>query len=164
MTDYFLDFLLAEVGFKILEKNSYENHSHFYCVEKVDHAQNSMILENKYYYYKNMFNEYINYHLELVKALNSRINETNNPVFLFGAHIFSQYLLAFGLNEKVIVNILDNSPIKHGKRLYGTNLNVMPPSILSNYKKPVVILKAGLYNQEIMEDILQNINNETVFI
>jgi hypothetical protein len=40
----------------------------------------------------------------------------------------------------------------------------MSPSILSNYNKPVVILKAGLYNQEIMEDILQNINNETVFI
>jgi len=164
MTEYFLDFLLAETGFKILEKNNYENHSHFYCVEKVSKTQNISILENKYEYYKNMFNDFINYHLELVKEINSKIKDTNNPVFLFGAHIFSQYLLSFGLNEKVIVNILDNSPIKQGKRLYGTNLNVQSPRILVNYKEPIVILKAGLYNQEIMADVLQNINSNTIFI
>jgi hypothetical protein len=35
---------------------------------------------------------------------------------------------------------------------------------LSEYKNPVVILKAGLYNQEIMDDILNNINNDAIFI
>jgi SAM-dependent methyltransferase len=164
MTEYFVDYLLAESGFKILSKNNYENHSHFYCVEKVDFLKNSIILENKYDYYKKMFNDFINHHLELVKELNDKINETDNPVFLFGAHIFSQYLLSFGLNGSKIRNILDNSQIKQGKRLYGTNIKVLSPSILSNYKEPIVILKAGLYNKEIMDDIWQNINKKTIFI
>jgi hypothetical protein len=111
-----------------------------------------------------MFNDYIDYHIELVRELNNKINEFENPVFLFGAHIFSQYLLSFGLNDKKIINILDNSPIKHGKRLYGTNIEVLSPSILSEYKEPIVILKAGLYNEEIKEDIWHNINKKVVFI
>lgn len=164
MTEYFVDYLLAESGFKILSKNNYENHSHFYCVEKVDFLTNSIILENKYDYYKKMFNNFINHHLELVKELNDKINETDNPVFLFGAHIFSQYLLSFGLNGNKINNILDNSPIKQGKRLYGTNIKVLSPSILSNHNEPIVILKAGLYNNEIKDDIWQNINKKTIFI
>jgi SAM-dependent methyltransferase len=164
MTEYFVDYLLIESGFKILYKENHENHSHFYCVEKVDCLKKSLILENKYDYYKKMFSDFINHHLELVKELNDKINETDNPVFLFGAHIFSQYLLSFGLNGNKIKNILDNSPIKQGKRLYGTNIKVFSPSILSNYKEPIVILKAGLYNKEIMDDIWQNINKQTIFI
>lgn len=164
MTDYFVDYLLSESGFKILIKNEYENHSHFYCIEKVATKGNSFKLENKYNHYKTMFNDFINYHLELVKLLNEKINSTNNPVFLFGAHIFSQYLFSFGLNKNKIINILDNSPIKQGKRLYGTNIEVVSPSILSKYEQPIVVLKAGLYNDEIMEEILQNINKQTIFI
>jgi SAM-dependent methyltransferase len=164
MTEYFVDYLLAETGFKILSKSNYENHSQFYCVQKVDFYKKSIILENKYDYYKKMFNDYIDYHIELVRELNNKINGFENPVFLFGAHIFSQYLLSFGLNDKKIINILDNSPIKHGKRLYGTNIEVLSPSILSEYKEPIVILKAGLYNEEIKEDIWHNINKKVVFI
>jgi hypothetical protein len=110
-----------------------------------------------------MFNEYIKYHLEMVKNINNIIREKEN-VFLFGAHIFSQYLFAFGLDIKPIISILDNSPIKIGKRLYGYDIDVNSPKILSNYKNPTVILKAGLYNQEIKEDIINNINSETKFI
>jgi SAM-dependent methyltransferase len=163
MTDYFVDYLLATTGFKIIEKVNYENHSHFYTVEKTT-STIEFNLENKYDHYKKMFIEYIDYHLSLVKELNDKIEESDNPVFLFGAHIFSQYLLSFGLNQNKIINILDNSPIKQDKRLYGTNLNVVSPKILEKYKQPIVILKAGLYNQEIMDDVLQNINNKTVFI
>ena len=51
-------------------------------------------------------------------------------MFLYGAHIFSQYLLAFGLNQNKIEGILDNSQLKIGKRLYGTNLKVFDPKII----------------------------------
>ena len=68
------------------------------------------------------------------------------------------------MKKEKIINILDNSPIKTGKRLYGTELYVQSPTILSSYENPVVILKAGLYNEEIKEDILKNINSKTIFI
>jgi len=59
---------------------------------------------------------------------------------------------------------LDNSSLKQEKRLYGTNLTVKSPKILKNYKKPTVILRAGLYNDEIKKDIIENINSDTKFI
>jgi hypothetical protein len=82
---------------------------------------------------------------------------------LFGAHIFSQTLLNFGLDEKLIECILDNDNKKHNKRLYGTNLMVKPPNILKNYNNPTVILRAGVYNNEIKNQILE-INPSTNII
>ena len=48
-------------------------------------------------------------------------------------------------------------------RLYGSNLKVKSPEILKKYKNPVVILKAGIYN-EIKKQILNQINKKTKFI
>ena len=167
MTDFYLDYFLYEAGFKILKKVDYENHSHFYSVIK-DSSRKKINIEFNmdllYYKYKSMFNEYINYHLKMVKELNDLVENSESQIFLFGAHIFSQYLISFGLKTDKILFILDNSPLKIGKRLYGTNINVKSPKVLKNYSNPLVILKAGLYNKEIKEDILNNINSNTKFI
>lgn len=162
MTDYYVDYFLSKTGFKILDKFEYENHSHFYTVEKTD-ENIDFVLDNKYDYYKNMFLDFVKYHKDLVEQINNQIKE-DEQVFLFGGHIFSQFLIMYGLDTNKIINILDNSTLKQEKRLYGTNLTVKSPKILKNYKKPTVILKAGLYNEEIKKDILENINNETRFI
>jgi hypothetical protein len=163
MTDYYVDYFLKKTGFNILEKVEYKNHSHFYTVEKTN-IKEEIVLDNRYKHYKEMFNEYIVYHKNLVDQINKQIEETDSEIFLFGGHIFSQYLIAFGLNTSRITNILDNSPLKQEKRLYGSNLIVKNPKILSEYNNPVVILKAGLYNEEIKADILTNINSNVTFI
>ena len=107
---------------------------------------------------------YIKYHEKLIKKLNSDINVNPHKVFLFGAHIFSQYLIEFGLNINKIESILDNDTEKQGKRLYGSKLFVESPKILKNVDNPLIILKAGSYNNEIKEDILKNINPNAKFI
>lgn len=163
MTDYYVDYFLKKTGFNILEKIEYKNHSHFYTVEKTNKKED-IILGNKYKHYKEIFNEYITYHVDLVNQINQQIEETNSEIFLFGGHIFSQYLIAFGLNVSRITNILDNSPLKQERRLYGSDLIVKSPKILSKYNNPLVILKAGLYNDEIKADILTNINSNVIFI
>jgi hypothetical protein len=88
----------------------------------------------------------------------------NQKLYLFGAHVFSQYLISYGLNVKRIDCIIDNDFNKQGKRLYGTDFKVFSPKILSNDNDPVVILKAGVYNQEVKKDILENINSNTSFL
>ena len=89
---------------------------------------------------------------------------TRRPVYLFGAHVFSQYLFAFGLETERIAAVLDNAETKQGKRLYGTDLSVLSPKILARCPdEPVVILRAGVYNEEIKRDILDNINPRTEF-
>jgi len=162
LTDYFLDYLLSKTGFKIIDKTKYKNHSHFYTVEKTKNISIKSI-ENRYDHYKKMFKDFIDYHNNMVIKLNNQIND-NDEVFLFGAHIFSQFLIQFGLDQTKIKSILDNSPLKQNKRLYGTDLNVNNPLILKKHKSPTVILKAGIYNEEIKKDILENINGNTTFI
>ena len=120
--------------------------------------------ENKYSKYKKMFIDFISHHESMVKEINLKISDSDSQIYLFGAHIFSQYLFAFGLNSNNITSILDNSPLKIGKRLYGSNLCVESPKVLKNIKNPLVILKAGLYNEEIKNDIINNINPNVIFI
>ena len=107
---------------------------------------------------------YIKYHERLIKKLNLIITRNTSKVFLFGAHIFSQYLIEFGLNVNKIECILDNDAEKQGKRLYGSKLLVKAPKILKDVDKPLIILKAGTYNNEIKNDILKNINPNAKFI
>jgi hypothetical protein len=78
--------------------------------------------------------------------------------------VFSQYLIEFGLETDKIVCLLDNDPGKQGKRLYGSNLVVQSPKILKGVRRPLVILKAGVYNTEIKEAILGDINDNVTFI
>ena len=92
------------------------------------------------------------------------MDESKEPVYLFGAHIFSQMLLNFGLCRNRIRCVLDNDPLKQGKRLYGTPFFVESPKGLKGKEKPMVILNAGAYTEEIKTDILSNINGNAVIV
>ena len=68
-----------------------------------------------------------------------------------------------GINENQIINILDNDFNKQEKRMYGTNITVKSPQILKNIDNPIIVLRTGIYNKEIIEEIL-NINPSVIFI
>ena len=142
--------LLNQCGFKILKKKYFlKSHSIFYLTKKLN-KKNIINLYSKYKINKKLFENYKNYWTKNAKNLNKKLQKLNSQkTFLFGAHIFSQMLLFNGLNEKLIECILDNDRNKHSERLYGTNLFVKNPDIISGLKNPVVILKAGEYNNEI---------------
>jgi hypothetical protein len=110
------------------------------------------------------FNEFISYYKEEVEKIQSQIKSKKEDTFIFGAHIFTQYLFGFGLSENLFSNTLDNDPDKIGNRLYGTSLQVKSPKILKDVESPVVVLKAAMYTEEIKKDILENINPNTKFI
>jgi predicted small secreted protein len=145
----------------LIETNYFkDDHSVFFCAKKVRDSIEEVDIPKEFYSKnKKIFEEYITYHKGLVKEL----NKLEGNVYLFGAHIFSQYLLQFGLDDNKIVNILDNDPNKQGKRLYGTNLIVKSPEVLKDEKEGTVILKAGIYNSEIEEQIIK-INSNIKFI
>lgn len=163
ITEEVADYILEREGFKILKKHYYGNpHSIFYATEKVASSA-ELSLPLHYEKYKQVFMNYIEYHLEMVKELNALIEAAEEPVYLFGAHIFSQTLIQFGLDTSKIVSILDNSQMKQGKRLYGTRFMVESPQVLRDKGRAAVILKAGGYNNEIKADILENINENIRF-
>ena len=95
------------------------------------------------------------------KVLSFRKESSKN--YIFGAHLFTQFLISFGLDEELFDNVLDNNPTKENKRLYGSNLISMKPNIIKKDKKPLVVLRAGSYNEEIKEQLLA-INKNSIII
>lgn len=167
LSEPYIEYLLNKNNFAIDEKIFFlDDHSIFYSCTKKDLTYNYKLPLDLYSHNKKIYEEYINYHKDLIDDLNTMISkiEKDSDLYLFGAHIFAQYLIAFGLNTENISYILDNDPNKHDKRLYGTSLKVKSPLILKESKNPYVILKAGVYNFEIKSEIYNKINPNVTFL
>lgn len=165
ISEDFLDFLLAKNKFKVIEKYKYsKNNSIFYCAQKTNKFLKHKLKDDLYNINKKSFLQAVNKNIKEITKINNKIKDIYSDIYLFGAHIFSQNLINTGLQIDKIKFVLDNDPRKQGKRLYGTNLIVKSPLVLEKEKNPVVILKAGVYNSEIKEQILTNINSKTIFL
>lgn len=167
ITEDYIDIILKKYGYKILKKQYFgDGHSIFYATEKIDNIFQETETDYRRLYNLNRkeFTDFVNHNKAIVQKANEFIETSCGNVWLFGAHIFAQYLINSGLKTERINGILDNDRLKQGKRLYGTELNVFSPKILSEEQEPRLILNAGAYTQEIKEDILKNINNNTIIL
>lgn len=154
--------LLSETGFKIIEKKYFKNsHSIFYKTIKLQEKNN---LKKKNFYKKNLklFKNLNKNWKRDVESLNKSLNKKKNN-YLFGAHIFSQNLIQYGLKINNISGILDNDTEKQNEYLYGTKIKVFCPKILREKTDPVVILRAGTYNSEIKKQLI-SINKSVKFL
>ncbi len=160
VTKNLLHKMLRHCNLRIVEQSDFNKYCVFICAVKdsKDLQEDYNPVENESYYHK-----FINYHDTELKRIKSSL-EKEEKAFIFGAHIFTQFLLKYGLDENKFVCVLDNDERKIGKRLYGTNLKVCSPKVLKNYESPIVLLKAAQYTNEIKCDIIENINSDTRFI
>lgn len=164
-----IEFLLCKNHFKILKKHYFKEHSIFFACEKIgkdlecknlnakNNRESCVNLVPQYSQNKALIGEFLNFYRRKIAYLNNILDSTNKHIYLFGAHLFSQFLLYNGLKSEKIISILDNNTTKQGKRLYGTRFLVESPQIL-RHTNALLILNAGAYNNEIKQDILQNIN------
>ena len=160
--DSIIDYMMSTNNYKIVNKTKFKDHSCFYCYQKV---QNSTILNlpSDYNTNKELYLDVIKYYNKQVNEINSIIEKHDSDCFIFGAHVFTQYLVNLGLNQRKIKFILDNSQIKSGKRLYGSDLHVKNPSVIQDSSNPLVILKVGQYFEEIKEQLC-NINKNVKLV
>jgi SAM-dependent methyltransferase len=164
LTEEYIEYFLTKYGFRVSRKEYFmDDHSIFYSAVKDSSTITQELPSYLYEENKSLYLDYLKYHENLIKELNTKIEESSKPIYLFGAHVFAQYLISFGLNTNKIICLLDNDKNKHERRLYGTKLIVQSPACLKNVEDPIVILKAGVYNNEIKTDILKNINSKTMF-
>jgi SAM-dependent methyltransferase len=165
LTEPYIEFLLAKHGFRVTRKRYFmDDHSIFYAAVRDLAVRAGALPGGLYGKNRKLYLDYVDYHVQLIDDLNGKIRASGGNVYLFGAHVFAQYLIEFGLDTSRITCLLDNDPKKHGRRLYGTSLKVTSPKILREVHKPVVVLKAGVYNDEIRNDILKNINRAVTFL
>ncbi len=166
ITEPYIEYLLSKHGFKQVAKQYFkDDHSIFYAYVKDSNVKTIELPKGLYEHNKKLYLEYVDYHKQLIKDLNVKIDNISEgqPIYLFGAHVFAQYLIEFGLDISRIICLLDNDTNKQGKRLYGTNMTVESPKVLADVNNPIVILKAGVYNQEVSNGIVNNINSNTIF-
>lgn len=87
--------------------------------------------------------------------------------WIFGASNFTQPLFVYGLEETYFKGVLDNSPLKHNKRLYGTSLICRKPEeiVTSDKANLRIFLNLGQYNQEVFEQLKKlNPSVECIFL
>lgn len=149
------ELIFKNLGFSILESDTYLSHSYFYRLKKTSVINANLETFPNISPLSNKFIKMVNDLSNFVSSVNDKIKNHNGPVYLFGAHVFSQALLALGLDTSKIVGVLDNSHDKQGKRLYGTSYKVFSPSVITNESKPLVVLNASHYNDEIRAQLKQ---------
>jgi ubiquinone/menaquinone biosynthesis C-methylase UbiE len=165
LTEPYIEYLLSKYNFEIERKEYFmSDHSIFYCVKKIECTSIKSLPEDLYGINKKQFTDYINFYARKVQELNNSIETVTGPIYLFGAHIFSQYLIINGLDATKIISILDNDVNKQDKRLYGTNLNIQTPKNAKCIDGATIILMMGTYNKEIKTDICQNITKNITFL
>ncbi|MDB2389799.1 methyltransferase domain-containing protein [Alphaproteobacteria bacterium] len=158
LTEEIIEYLLNKHGFELIECKYFHEHSIFYAFKKT--SRNTSFKDvDCYNENKSDYLDFINHYKHELINLNKRISNFKGQIYMFGGHIFSQFLLNNGIISERIEGILDNSTSKIGKRLYGTNKLIYSPEILSEKQNVALILKAGQYQEEIKEQIKKiNIN------
>ena len=154
ITDDVVNYLFTNAGYKLINKEIFVNHGLYYCFEKTEDSKNFNLPEKSYNLNKEAYINMIDHYKNEVKEYNNIINQHKGDVFLFGGHIFSQFLLYLGLETDKIISILDNSKQKNNKRLYGYNLKIELPDKIKSSNSPLVILKVGQYFEEVKEQLL----------
>lgn len=100
-----------------------------------------------------IFNDYIQILMQDVHRLNERMKATPHPVFIHGAHIFTQTLLQCGLDASRIAAVIDNDEKKWDKRLYGTPFMTRSPDVLKSVTSPSIIVRSAQYSDEIIRGL-----------
>jgi len=163
LTEKIVDNILNTVGFEIVKKHYYHEFPCIFYVTKKSEPKEVTYSKSIYQENKKVFLDYVDGQFEDIKKLNDKISKFDGEIFLFGGHIWAQYLIFNGLRVDKISCLLDNSKMKQGKRLYGTSLKVKSPKILKGRENVAVIVKAAQHSREIKDDIYNNINNKVIF-
>jgi hypothetical protein len=155
--------LLDQLGFEIEATRDFGSHSIFVRASKICESKLKIELRGSESAEEHFLDSWRRI-AEAAKLFNDAVSSVNGEKgFVFGAHVFSQGLLAMGLREELCAGVLDNSTEKIGRRLYGTSLSVFAPEILRGLENPVVALMASHYQEEVRAQIM-GINPKTVII
>ena len=146
----YLEWLLAVTGFSIVEHIPFRDHSLQYVVERTrtvpvpDVDWSTLRDENQA-----LLRSFVNRLFEDTAETNRRASEADGPLYIFGAHVTSQYLISAGLDVSSVECILDNNTAKQGRRLYGCPLFVREPKAIQGDERPHIIVRMANYQGEV---------------
>lgn len=147
----FINAYFEKYGFKSLRTYHHKNHSVFFEFKRnTSDASESIKLQNKSSL--NDVTEFFNRVEMRISYIHNEIDKLPSrcKVYIWPCAMFTTFIFALGLNINRISGILDNSPLKIGKYLYGYNIKCISfDEILQKTEHCAIILNGGCYNQEI---------------
>ena len=152
----FLFQLFNNFGFRMNRRFNFENFSLFIEFIKMDEPIITRELLN--YNTREHTHDYMKYIIDINNKINNHmlINQ-NKKYYIWPTSAHSQTLFTFGLNYKQLSGILDNSPNKIGKYMYGLLCSSLNDLLESNEDNICVFISgAGNYIKEL------NLSNTTV--
>ncbi len=144
-------------GFNVIDYQHFDQHSIFFHLKKIEKNNPDKTFETVLTSVEidQLIANYSNEILNKVKEIKKFIDENDFKFYIFGAHIFTQYLVALGLDLGKIDALLDNSKFKQGKRLYGTDLKVLDPTEMLGKNNLGIILPMGNYETEVIKQLAE---------
>jgi len=159
--------ILEQTNFKIIDILFFKNHSIFFKVQKVNSITNKYILTNNLFCTDNLdlkehFIKNITHYDDCIKKWINYLTDNHKPIYIFGAS-YNTSLLLNKIGVRInIKGLLDNCHQKQGHFFYGYNYLISSPKTLEN-EDAIVILKNGVYTEEIKESLLE-LNINTIFL
>ena len=149
-------------NFTLVDEIYYEGHSVIFYFKK----NKKYLLEGKKeIIFKNNIDSvqyYFNNIEKMVTYFNTVINNADVPIYIWPCSIHTIFLTVFGLNMDKITSVLDNSPLKINKKIYGLNKLCLDfKEILQKNKQSIIILNGGVFNKEV-ENLLVNTQIKTI--
>ena len=146
----FLFTLFENFGFKLNKRYDFDNYSLFLEFERTNDI---MVHKPLNYSLNNDIKKYFNQIHTIVNNINTFIDESpNKKIFIWPTSVHSVTLFTNGLKYEKLEGILDNSPNKIGKYLYGYNLLCSSFNELINSDSNdfcIIISGAGSYIKEL---------------
>lgn len=156
-----LRLMFGRFGYRLAARQEYgPGHSIFLCFEKGSDALDTQPIDER----RTKFSEYFEHFFSEAALITAQVKRHRGPSYLSPASIFAQTFFGCGLDEGLFEGLLDNSPLKVGRRLYGTSLQAYSPQVLESLERPLVVLRAGVYSKEIRQQISEQINPNVVFV
>jgi hypothetical protein len=148
--------MLADAGFEVEELRRFERHSVFVAARAGGAAATSADPPpNVAASSVPVFRRFVEASRRDAADLARRARAHGRPVFLFGAHVFSQFLITCGFPEELVAGILDNDPAKQGRRLYGTRARVLAPAEIGDVAGAAVVVRVAHYAAEIRAQLAE---------
>lgn len=148
----FIEILLNNYSFQLIEKIYYENHSVIFFFKR-NNSLYKKNLKNINYTIDNYFNnllkkkEYINNFIKIQK-------NNGKKICIWPASVHTQFvLMCLNFDNSLIDYVLDNSTNKIGKYIYGYNLECKSFEENKNNNDNAIILNGGCFNKEVINSI-----------
>jgi hypothetical protein len=158
----FLFSFFHKYGFKLNKRFDFENHSIFLEFER-EETENIKVMKNNHL--RLNIQKYIDKMFIATNKMNDFIsNNSNYNYYIWPSSVHSTIYFTFGLDYTKFTGILDNSPNKIGKYIYGYNLLCSSfDDMIKNNEENVCIFIGGAGNY-IKELNLTKTNKKIIFI